>query len=109
MIYITTLYDLKKWTDNNRHTFPIEKPCVAQWYYDWIFDQVLLFKNYDMFKDAFRAMVDFTVVCEDMSEQKARHLVEDNLRFWHNRASKPHEPFKKYFNRLIVEMYGYMQ
>lgn len=103
MITINNIEGLKRW--NNDPTE--EKPCVAEWYYDWIFDDVLKRKNFKEFEEAYEEMIRFTKICEKMDRWAAIDLLNRNLKYWYNRASKDDKPFKEYYNKLLIKNFGY--
>lgn len=105
MITINNIEGLRRW--NNEPTE--EKPCVAEWYYDWIFDEVLKRKKFEEFEDAYNEMIRFTIICEKMDRLAAIELLNGNLRYWYNRASKDAVPFQEYFNKILIKNFGYQK
>ena len=100
---ITSLQQLKDWNSNPTP----EPPIVAEWFYDWIFDECLKENDFEKFKDAYDTMLKFAVQCEDMSHSNAIVLLNDNLRFWYSRTSKDSKTFRKYFNKILIYYFGY--
>lgn len=103
MIKIVSIEALKEWNLNPTE----EKPIVAEWYYDYVFDEVLIKKDYALFKDVYDTMIRFTSICEKLNLRDATNRLNENLRFWYNRASKTPYPFKEYFNKILIEYHGY--
>jgi len=99
---IRSIEALKEWNENPTKELPI----VAEWFYDWIFEECLIFGDYDKFRDAYETMVRFDEICNDHDNIEAKIFINNNLKFWRNRASYDIEPFKTHFNRLVVEYFG---
>lgn len=102
MIEITSVEQLHKWNQNPTS----ENPVLLEWLLNWIFDDCLRIRDFNLYKEAYMEFVKFTQIREKMSKPEAILRVNNNLDYWRRRASKNEEPFKKYTNKILIKELG---
>ena len=107
---ITNLQDLKVWNKNPT----LELPIVLDWYMDWVLGELLKEdgnklqrkarnEHFKKFKDAFDAMVEFSMICNNSTQFQAQHLTKENLLFWNDRASYYKKYLEGYLDKCIYK------
>lgn len=74
---ISSLSELEAWTPDGR-----PKPIVLEWFLPWFFDGLLMKDKLDEAWMAVRALTEFAVRCEGLTQQKARDRVWGNLDYY---------------------------
>jgi len=75
MLYINSIDDLEEWIKNPTE----EKPVVLEWFLDWFFMDLLSRGRIGEAMLARNTMIEFTMICEDMTSKNATDRIDNNL------------------------------
>lgn len=81
---INSLEQLKQWNQNPTK----EKPYVADWFYDWFFDEVIMKNKKELALDSYSTMITFTSICENLSKEDATERMDSNLGYYAGYSQK---------------------
>lgn len=99
---IKSLKALKEWNANPTKELPI----VYEWFLDWFFKDVLMKDKVKLAKDAHETHIQFCMICENFTREKAIERVNNNIGYYAGYSGKWVSKLDKYFPEVKHPIYG---
>src|ERR1035437_5584746 len=90
---IESLKELKRWIQNPTRS----KPIVFDWFINWFFDELLMYNRIDVARDAYQTMIEFTIICEQLTREQAIERMNDNIGYYSGYSVHWNKKLRKHF------------
>lgn len=90
---IKSLQALKDWNKNPT----LEKPIVLEWYLNWFFEKAIMSDDKELIFDAYKTIVEFTMISEGLSHEEATKRTNINLGYYAGYSQMWSRKLRKYF------------
>lgn len=101
-LYISSLEQLKNWNANPTK----DAPYVIDWFFDWFFDELIVNKKDNLAIEARDTMIEFTMICENLTREQATTRTDENLGYYYGYGSTRWTHFKKLFPKILHPILG---